>query len=63
MYKPQRVWPESLSSIDKMCFEIDRTSQEVESHCKLIADQQAIIADLVNRVKLLEEDLIKRSCC
>lgn len=36
---------------------------EQQQHCKLLADQQAIIADLMNRVKLLEEDLIKRSCC
>lgn len=63
MYKPQKVWPESLSSVERMCFEIDRTSQEVEEHCRLIAQQQAIIADLMNRIKLLEEDMIKRSCC
>jgi len=36
---------------------------EQQQHCRLIAQQQAIIADLMNRVKLLEEDLIKRSCC
>ncbi len=36
---------------------------EMQKHCKLIAEYQAITADLMNRVKLLEEDLIKRNCC
>lgn len=35
---------------------------EFKIHCKLIADQQAIIADLMNRVRLLEEHMIKKSC-
>lgn len=36
---------------------------EQQQHCRLIAESQAIIADLMNRVKILEEDLIKRNCC
>ena len=61
MYKPKRLYLEEVVTITEMCCEIDRTSIEVESHCKLIAESQAIIADLMNRIKLLEEDLIKRS--
>jgi len=62
MYKRMNVYQELTSSED-ICIEINNATKEIESHCKLIAEYQAIIADLMNRVKLLEEDMIKRSCC
>lgn len=63
MYKPLKLFTEEYVSIAELIEEFDKATAELQEHCKLIAQQQAIIADLMNRIKLLEEDMIKRSCC
>lgn len=63
MYKPRKLDKEHVVALPEICAEINKASDELQEHCKLIAQQQAIIADLMNRIKLLEEDKIKQSCC
>lgn len=59
MYKPKSVSVSQINVLD-IIHALNQANEEIVRHCILIGELQAANADFLNRIRMLEEENLKR---